>query len=121
MHKTSNILDKMPKSIQPKAKLMIHEMYMAATKESALKAYEHFIESFEPKYPKAVECLRKDKEDLFTFYDFPATHWIHIRTTNPIESTFATVRLKTTKTKGCGSRIAMLTTVFKLIMEAAKT
>ena len=121
VHKTANILDKMPKSIQPKAKSMIHEMYMAATKESALKAYDHFIESFEPKYPKAVECLKKDKKDLFTFYDFPATHWIHIRTTNPIESTFATVRLRTTKTKGCGSRIATLSMVFKLTMEAAKT
>jgi len=121
VHKTANILDKMPKSIQPKAKSMIHEMYMAATKESALKAYDHFIESFEPKYPKAVECLRKDKEDLFTFYDFPAIHWIHIRTTNPIESTFATVRLRTTKTKGCGSRTATLSMVFKLTMEAAKT
>ena len=121
VHKTANILDKMPKSIQPKAKSMIHEMYMAATKESALKAYDHFIESFEPKYPKAVECLKKDKEDLFTFYDFPATHWTSIRTTNPIESTFATVRLRTNKTKGCGSRIATLTMVFKLTMEAAKT
>jgi len=121
VHKTANILDKMPKSIQPKAKSMIHEMYMAATKESALKAYDHFIESFEPKYPKAVECLRKDKDNLFTFYDFPATHWIHIRTTNPIESTFATVRLRTTKTKGCGSRTATLSMVFKLTMEAAKT
>lgn len=121
VHKTVNILDKMPKSIQAKAKSMIHEMYMAATKEDALKAYDHFIQSFEPKYPKAVECLKKDKEDLFTFYDFPATHWIHIRTTNPIESTFATVRLRTVKTKGCGSRIATLTMVFKLTMEAAKT
>ena len=121
VHKTVNILDKMPKSIQAKAKSMIHEMYMAATKEDALKAYDHFIQSFEPKYPKAVECLRKDKEDLFTFYDFPATHWIHIRTTNPIESTFATVRLRTNKTKGCGSRIATLTMVFKLTMEAART
>jgi transposase-like protein len=121
VHKTANILDKMPKSIQPKAKTMIHEMYMAATKEGALKAYDHFVETFEPKYPKAVECLRKDKEDLFTFYDFPATHWIHIRTTNPIESTFATVRLRTLKTKGCGSRIATLTMVFKLTMEAART
>jgi len=121
VHKTANILDKMPNSIQPKAKSMINEMYMAATKESALKAYDHFINTFEPKYPKAVECLVKDKEDLFTFYDFPATHWIHIRTTNPIESTFATVRLRTTKTKGCGSRIATLSMVFKLTMEAEKT
>ncbi len=121
VHKTANILDKMPKSIQTKAKSMIHEMYMAATKEAALKAYDHFKETYEPKYPKAVECLTKDKEDLFTFYDFPATHWIHIRTTNPVESTFATVRLRTLKTKGCGSRTATLSMVFKLTMEAAKT
>ena len=121
VHKTVNILDKMPKSIQAKAKSMICEMYMAATKEDALKAYDHFIKVFEDKYPKAVECLKKDKEDLFTFYDFPAMHWIHIRTTNPIESTFATVKLRTFKTKGCGSRIATLTMVFKLTMEAART
>jgi len=121
VHKTVNILDKMPKSIQTKAKSMIHEMYMAATKEDALKAYDHFIKVFEDKYPKAVEFLKKDKEDLFTFYDFPAMHWIHIRTTNPIESTFATVKLRTFKTKGCGSRIATLTMVFKLTMEAART
>jgi len=120
VHKTANILDKMPKSIQPKAKSMIYEMYMAPSKESALKAYDHFIKSFEPKYPKAVECLLKDKEDLFTFYEFPATHWTHIRTTNPIESTFATVRLRTKKTKGCGSRTATLSMVFKLTMEASK-
>ncbi len=90
VHKTANILDKMPKSIHGKAKSMIHEMYMAETKEKALGAYDHFTESFEDKYPKAVECLKKDKEHLFTFYDFPAAHWIHIRTTNPIESTFST-------------------------------
>jgi len=121
VHKTANILDKMPKSVQSKAKSMIHEMYMAPSKEAALRAYDHFVESYEAKYPKAVECLTKDKEDLFTFYDFPATHWIHIRTTNPVESTFATVRLRTLKTKGCGSRTATLSMVFKLTMEAAKT
>jgi len=121
VHKTANILDKLPKSIQPKAKSMIKDMYMAPTKENALKSYDHFIKVFEDKYPKAVGCLIKDKEDLFTFYDFPAIHWIHIRTTNPIESTFATVRLRTTKTKGCGSRMATLTMVFKLAMEAART
>ncbi len=121
VHKTANILDKLPKSIQPKAKSMIHDMYMAPTKEEALKAYDHFVKVFEDKYPKAVECLTKDKEDLFTFYDYPAAHWIHIRTTNPIESTFATVRLRTKKTKGCGSRIATLTMVFKLALEASKT
>ena len=104
----------MPKAVQPKAKSMIYEIYMAPSKESALKAYDHFIKSFEPKYPKAMERLVKDKEDLFTFYEFPATHWTHIRTTNPMKSTFATVRLRTKKTKGCGSRTATLSMVFKL-------
>ncbi|MCG9479926.1 MAG: IS256 family transposase [Actinomycetia bacterium] len=121
VHKTANILDKMPKSIQSKAKAMIHDMYMASTKEDALAAYDHFISSFSDKYPRAVECLAKDKEDLFSFYDFPATHWIHIRTTNPIESTFSTVRLRTYKTKGCGSRTATLTMVYKLALEASRT
>lgn len=121
VHKTANILDKLPKSMQSKSKSMIHDMYMAETKEAALKAYDHFIESFEAKYPKAIECLKKDKEDLFTFYDFPAMHWIHIRTTNPIESTFATVRNRTKRTKGCGSRIMTLAMVFKLSLEAQKT
>jgi len=121
VHKTANILDKMPKSIQPKAKSAIKDMYMAPTKETALKAYDHFVKVFSDKYPKAVGCLVKDKENLFTFYDFPAIQWIHIRTTNPIESTFATVRLRTTKTRGCGSRIATLTMVFKLALEASKT
>ena len=121
VHKTANILDKMPKSIQSKAKSMIHEMYMAETKKDALKAYEHFLGTFRDKYPKATDCLEKDKDDLFTFYDFPAVHWIHIRTTNPIESTFATVRLRTKRTKGCGSRAATLTMVFKLTQECQKT
>lgn len=121
VHKTANILDKMPKSIQSKAKSAIHEMYMAPSKEAALSAYDHFVKTYEDKYSKAVECLTKDRQDLFTFYDFPATHWIHIRTINPIESTFATVRLRTTKTKGCGSRTSTLSMVFKLAMEASKT
>ena len=121
VHKTANILDKLPKSVQPRAKSLIHELYMAPTKEMAIKAYEHFIEVYEAKYPKAVKTLVKDKADLFNFYDFPAKHWVHIRTTNPIESTFATVRLRTKKTKGSGSRIATLTMVFKLALEAQKT
>jgi len=100
---------------------MIHDMYLAPTKNDALKTYHAFLESYQAKYPKACECLIKDKEDLFTFYDFPAEHWVHIRTTNPIESTFATVRLRTNKTKGCGSRLATLTMVFKLVIEAEKT
>lgn len=121
VHKTSNILDKVPKSVQPRMKVAIHEMYMAETKDDALKAYELFIETYGDKYPKAVECLVKDKDKLFTFYDFPAKHWIHIRTTNPIESTFATVRHRSRRTKGCGSRVATLTMVFKLVQEAQRT
>ena len=120
VHKSANVLDKMPKSVQSHAKGMLHEMYMAPTKESALKAFDSFVTLYEGKYPKACECLRKDKEVLFSFYDFPAAHWQHIRTTNPIESTFATVRHRTRQTKGCGSRLATLTMVFKLAISAQK-
>ena len=90
------------------------------TKEEALKAYQLFLGLYEAKYPKACECLQKDEEVLFTFYDFPAEHWVHLRTTNPIESTFATVRRRTRQTKGCGSRIATFTMVFKLATDAEK-
>ena len=110
----------MPKSGQ-EAKSMLHQIWQAPTKDTALGAYEHFLSSWGEKYPKAVECLQKDVGELFTFYDFPASHWVHIRTTNPIESTYATVRLRTQKTKGCGSRTATLTMVFKLALEAQKT
>jgi len=120
VHKTANILDKMPKSVQGKAKQLIHEMYLAPTRKAALAAYDQFISSYQVKFPKACECLQKDKAVLFTFYDFPAQHWSHLRTTNPIESTFATVRLRTQRTKGSGSRIATLTMVFKLGLEAQK-
>ena len=120
VHKSANVLDKMPKSVQNHAKGMLHEMYMAPTKESALKAFDSFVTLYEGKYPKACECLRKDKEVLFSFYEFPAVHWQHIRTTNPIESTFATVRHRTRQTKGCGSRLATLTMVFKLAISAQK-
>lgn len=120
VHKTANILDKMPKKIQPKAKSLIHEMYMSETEEDAQKAYKHFVDTYEAKYPRAVACLTKDEDDLFTFYSFPGMHWTHIRTTNPIESTFATVRLRTKRTKGCGSRMATLTMVWKLCCEAEK-
>ncbi|HAR94571.1 MAG TPA: IS256 family transposase [Deltaproteobacteria bacterium] len=121
VHKTANILDKMPKSVQRKAKEKIHDIYLAPTKEQALVAYNSFISLYGRKFPEACECLAKDKDVLFTFYDFPAEHWIHIRTTNPIESTFATVRLRTEKTKGCGTRLATLTMVFKLALETQKT
>jgi len=121
VHKTANILDKLPKSMQSKAKEHIKEMYMAPTREDALEAYDHFVNTYKDKYPNAVKCLVKDKDVLFTFYDFPAANWNHIRTTNPIESTFATVRLRTKKTKGCGTRMATLAMVFKLVLEAQKT
>jgi transposase-like protein len=121
VHKTANILDKVPKSVQPKMKASIHEMYMAETKEDALLAYGRFVGVYDDKYPKAVACLTKDKDQLFTFYDFPAAQWIHIRTTNVIESTFATVRHRTRRTKGCGSRTATLTMAWKLVQEAQRT
>jgi transposase-like protein len=121
VHKTANILDKLPKSMQSKAKEHIKDMYMAPTREDALEAYDHFVNTYKDKYPNAVKCLVKDKDVLFTFYDFPAANWNHIRTTNPIESTFATVRLRTKKTKGCGTRMATLAMVFKLVLEAQRT
>ena len=114
VHKTANVLNKMPKSIQAKAKAMLHEIWMAETRSQAQKAFGLFISTFQAKYPRAVECLLKDRDVLLTFYDFPAEHWVHLRTTNPIESTFATVRLRTARTKGCGSRATCLTMVFKL-------
>ena len=120
VHKTANILNKLPKRAQAKAKTHIHSMYMAETKENALEAYEKFRTIYGDKYYRAVQCLEKNKDQLFTFYDFPAVHWMHIRTTNPIESTFATVRLRTKRTKGCGSRITTLTMVFQLAREAQK-
>ena len=120
VHKTANILDKLPKSIQPDAKALIHEMYMGPTLKSAKEAYAEFVKRFAAKYPKVVECLTKDEDVLFTFYSYPAEHWLHLRTTNPIESTFATVRHRTRQTKGCGSRKATLSMVFKLSLEAEK-
>ena len=120
VHKTANILDKMPKSTQTNAKKMIHEIYMAPTKDEGFKAFDAFIHLYEAKYPKACDCLMKDKETLMTFYDFPAMHWGHIRTTNPIESMFATIRHRTKQTKGCGSRVCTLTMVYKLAITAEK-
>lgn len=121
VHKTANVLNDLPKGRQAKAKSMLHEIWMAATKADAQKAFDLFVEAYQAKYPKAAECLKKDRDVLLTFYDFPADHWQHLRTTNPIESTFATVRLRTYRTKGCGSRVACLTMVFKLAESAAKT
>jgi putative transposase len=120
VHKTANVLNKLPKSVQPEAKGAICEIYMSPGKKAALKAFDDFVELFEAKYPKATRCLVKDKEQMLTFYDFPAEHWRHIRSTNVIESTFSTVRLRTYKTKGCLSRPTALTMVFKLIQGAQK-
>jgi len=120
VHKTANVLNKLPKSVQGKAKAMLHEIWQAETKAVAERAFDLFVTTFAAKYPKAVECLTKDREVLLTFYDFPAEHWIHLRTTNPIESTFATVRLRHRRTKGSGSRTACLTMVFKLALAAEK-
>lgn len=120
VHKTANVLDKLPKTLQPTAKDKIHQMYLSPTKELALKAFDSFVSLYDAKYPKACECLLKDREVLFSFYDFPAAHWQHLRTTNPIESTFATVRLRTERTKGCGSRKATLTMVWQLARAAQK-
>lgn len=120
VHKTANILDKLPKKVQPSAKQLIHNMYMSENKKEALKVYDSFLELYDARYPGACKCLRKDKEQLFTFYDFPAVHWQHIRTTNPIESTFATLRHRTRQTKGCGSRMAALTMTYKLADSAQK-
>jgi putative transposase len=118
VHKTVNVLDKLPRGQWVSAKSMLHEIWMAATKQEALKAMDKFAATYQAKYPKAVECLLKDKDELLAFYDFPAEHWQHLRTSNPIESTFATVRLRTSKTKGAGSRTACLAMAFKLVESA---
>ena len=126
VHKTANVLGKLPKSQQPKAKRALQEIWMAETKADAETAFDAFIESYELKYEKAAECLQaeclqKDRDALLTFYDFPAEHWKHLRTTNPIESTFATVRHRTIRAKGCLSNRTALAMVFKLIEGAQKS
>lgn len=120
VHKTANVLNKLPKSMQPKVKASLHEIWMASTREDAYKAFDNTVALYSAKYPKAMECLAKDKEELLAFYDFPAEHWIHIRTTNPIESAFSTVRLRTHKSRNCGSRDTTLAMVFKLMEVAQK-
>ena len=120
VHKTANVLDKLPKGQQPGAKAMLHEVWMSATREDAVKAFDRFIATYVVKWPRAAECLEKDRAALLAFYDFPAEHWQHLRTSNPIESTFATVRLRTYRTKGPGSRQAGLAMAFKLARKAEK-
>ena len=120
VHKSANVLEKLPKSVQPKVKEALHNIWQAETREAALKSFNQCVKRFELKYPKAMECLNKDKDSMLAFYDYPAEHWPHIRTTNPIESVFATVRLRTDRTKNCGSRGTTLAMAFKLMESAQK-
>src|SRR3954454_16485289 len=120
VHKMANVLDKLPRGSQPKAKRMLHDIYQAEGRKEAEKAFDLFVKTYEAKYPKATECLVKNRDVLLTFYDFPAEPWLHIRTTNPIESKFATVRRRHSKTKGSGSRSACLTMVYKLMESASR-
>ncbi len=113
-HKTGNVLNCVPKSVQPKMKQALHEIWQADTQQNAINAFDQFVAKFDAKYPKAVQCLQKDRDELLAFYDFPAQHWQSIRTTNPIESTFGTIRHRTKRTKGCLSRDGMLHMIFKL-------
>lgn len=121
VHKTANVLDKLPKRLQAEAKDKLHQIWMASTRKAANQAFDLFLSTYQAKYPGAAGCLGKDRGVLLTFYDFPAEHWMHLRTTNPIESTFATVRLRHDKTRNNGSRVACLTMVFKLLENASKT
>ena len=118
VHKTANVLNKVPKAMQPKIKEALHDIWMADTRKNAHKAFDSCLNRFEDKYPGAMKCLQKDKDSMLAFYDFPAVHWQHIRTSNPIESIFATVRLRTTRTKNCGSRKTTLAMAWKLMTTA---
>jgi len=121
VHKTANVLNKLPKSQQPKAKRSLQEIWMAETSKDAEAAFDAFIAAYEVKYDKAAECLAKDRQALLAFYDFPPEHWKHLRTSNPIESTFATVRHRTVRSKGCLSNKTALAMVFKLVDAAQKS
>jgi putative transposase len=120
VHKTANVLNKLPPSVQQKAKADLHAIYEAASRAEAEAAFDRFLAKYGAKYDKAAHCLAKDREALLVFYDVPAEHWKHVRSTNPIESTFATVRLRTAKTKGCLSRDTALAMVFKLAKTAER-
>jgi len=120
VHKNANVLDKLPKRVQPRAKDMLHEIMYAPDRQSALEDIESFKKQFEAKYPKAVETLTKNQDQMLTFFDFPAEHWLHLRTTNAIESAFSTVKARTKQTKGAGSRKAGLAMAFKLLLAAEK-
>ena len=121
MHKTGNVLNKLPKPVQKTAKQAIHDIWMAEGRAQAMAALDCFAAKYGKKYPNAVECLTRDQDALLAFYDFPAEHWAHLRTTNPVESVFATVRHRTVRTKGCLSHKTAMTMVFKLVIAASKT
>lgn len=120
VHKTANVLSVLPKPVQPKVKEALHDIWMAETRDEAYQAFDRTLVRFEAKYPGAMERLRKDRDELLAFYDFPAEHWVSIRTTNPIESTFSTVRLRTKRARNCGSRETTLAMVYKLLESAQK-
>lgn len=120
VHKTANVLNKLPKKLQSNAKSELWEVYRAETKTDANQAFNRFLKTYQAKYPEASECLAKDRDVLLSFYDFPAEHWKHIRSSNPIESTFATVRLRTEKTRGAVSKSTVTPLVFKLVQSAQK-
>jgi len=120
VHKTANVINSMPKAIQPKAKFDLHQIWLAETREMANKAFDHFLAKYGAKYEASCAALAKDRDVLLAFYDFPAEHWSHLRTTNPIESTFATIRLRHRRTKGSGSRKASLAMMYKLAESAAR-
>ena len=118
VHKSANILNYLPRTVQGKAKGLLHEIWMAPTRTRARAAFDRFVEIYQGKYPKATECLQKDRDALLAFYDFPAEHWVHLRTTNPIESAFATIRHRSDRAKGCVTRATMLAFMFKLALAA---
>jgi transposase-like protein len=115
VHRLANVLDKLPKRLQAKAKRGLHEIMNAETRKAADEAFDTFVAEYQPRYPKAAECLAKDRPSLLTFFDFPAEHWLHLRTTNVVESPFATVRLRQRVTKGAGSRTKGLVMAYKLL------
>ena len=120
VHKTANVLNNLPKSMQEKVKGSLHEIWMAESREKAEKAFDLALSQYGAKYGKAMDCLKKDRDELLAFYDFPAEHWIHIRTSNPIESAFSSIRLRTAKTRNCGSRETTLSMIFKLAQSSEK-
>lgn len=120
VHKTVNVLNKLPKAVQPKVKAALREIWQAPTRTDAEKAFDEALARFGAKYPKTIECLSKDREALLAFYDFPAQHWMHLRTTNPIESSFATIRLRIDKTRDCGSRETTLAMAYQLMCSAQR-